>query len=97
MGNLRLRKMFPHPQFANSDNTCILKKNNISENNSSTPNPFKQPLSCDIFDRNDQSEDVVRLRQDLGDGGCRVLMSFMKGKNLVAPLDWDGVRKLSSK
>ena len=53
--------------------------------------------SGDIFDRNDQSEDVVRLRQDLGDGGCRVLMSFMKGKNLVAPLDWDGVRKLSSK
>lgn len=51
----------------------------------------------DIFDRNDQSEDMVRLRQDLGDGACRVLMSFMKGKDLVAPPDWDGVRKLSSK
>jgi hypothetical protein len=53
--------------------------------------------SGDIFDRNDTSEDMVRLRQDLGDGACRVLMSFMKGKNLVAPPDWDGVRKLSSK
>jgi hypothetical protein len=51
----------------------------------------------DIFDRNDTSEDMVRVRQDLGDGACRVLMSFMKGKNLVAPPDWDGVRTLSSK
>lgn len=50
-----------------------------------------------IFDRNNKSEDMVRLRHDLGDGACSVLMAFMKGHNFVAPPDWDGVRKLSSK
>jgi hypothetical protein len=51
----------------------------------------------DIYDRNNTDEELVRLRQDLGDGTCRVLMSYMKSRNLTAPTDWDGVRKLSSK
>lgn len=51
----------------------------------------------DIYDRNCKNEDIVRLRHDLGDDTCRVLMSYMKSYNLRAPLEWDGVRKLSSK
>eukprot|EP00980_Cylindrotheca_fusiformis_P021686 scaffold8529_cov137-Cylindrotheca_fusiformis.AAC.16 len=51
----------------------------------------------DIFDRTNTNEDMVRLRQELGDGPCRVLMTYMKGNDLVAPPDWNGVRKLFSK
>lgn len=51
----------------------------------------------DIYDRSNTNEELVRLRHDLGDGACRVLMAYMKSRNLTAPPDWDGVRKLESK
>jgi Adenylate and Guanylate cyclase catalytic domain len=50
-----------------------------------------------IFDREDTEEDVVRLRNELGDGACRTLMNFMKRRNLTPPRDWDAVRQLFSK
>jgi hypothetical protein len=51
----------------------------------------------DIYDQNCQTEDTIQLRQNLGDGACKVLMSYMETYNLTAPPDWDGVRKLSNK
>lgn len=50
-----------------------------------------------IFDQKDMEEDVVRLRNELGDGACRTLMNFMKRRNLTPPSDWDAVRQLFSK
>lgn len=50
-----------------------------------------------IDNKDDQSEDMVHIRQELGDGACRALMSYMERRNLECPNDWDGVRQLSSK
>lgn len=50
-----------------------------------------------IFDLKDQSEDIVRVRQQLGDGACRALMNFIDRRNRTAPADWDAVRQLYSK
>jgi hypothetical protein len=50
-----------------------------------------------IFDRDDMEEDVVRLRNELGDGACRTLMNYIKRRNLTPPSDWDAVRQLFSK
>lgn len=50
-----------------------------------------------IFDLKDQSEDIVRVRQQLGDGACRALMNFIDRRNHTAPADWDAVRQLYSK
>lgn len=50
-----------------------------------------------IFDMKDQSDDIVRIRQELGDGACRSLMHYMERRNLKAPADWDAVRQLYSK
>jgi hypothetical protein len=50
-----------------------------------------------IFDREDMEDDVVRLRNELGDGACRTLMNYMKRRNLTPPSDWDAVRQLFSK
>ena len=50
-----------------------------------------------IFDMKDQSDDIVRIRLELGDGACQSLMHYMERRNLKAPADWDAVRQLSSK
>ena len=50
-----------------------------------------------IFDANDQSEDIVRIRNQLGDAACRTLMNYMDRRNRTAPGDWDAVRQLYSK
>ena len=56
-----------------------------------------EELEGRIFDEKDQSEDIVRVRHELGDGASRVLMAYMERRQLKAPDDWDAVRKLSSK
>jgi hypothetical protein len=50
-----------------------------------------------IFDKNDLSEDIVRVRNELGDGASRTLMTYMQRRNLTPPRDWDAVRQLFSK
>eukprot|EP00934_Nitzschia_sp_Nitz4_P008652 Nitzschia sp. Nitz4//scaffold11_size288233//230845//235511//NITZ4_000808-RA/size288233-snap-gene-0.61-mRNA-1//-1//CDS//3329534176//8642//frame0 len=50
-----------------------------------------------LFDDDDQGEDIVHIRQELGDGACRVLMTFMERRNLEPPNGWDAVRQLNSK
>lgn len=56
-----------------------------------------EELEGRLFERNDKSEDIVRVRNELGDGACRVLMNYMERRKLRPPDDWDGVRQLSSK
>jgi hypothetical protein len=50
-----------------------------------------------IFDRSCQTEDIVRLRNELGDGPCKCLISYMEKCKGVPPDDWKGVRPLTSK
>ena len=57
----------------------------------------EEELEGKIFDRSVKDEEVVRIRNELGDGACRVLMSYMERRNLKSPADWDAVRQLSSK
>jgi hypothetical protein len=50
-----------------------------------------------IFDRRNTTEEISRLRADLGDGGCKCLLSYMEKRNGTPPDDWKGVRPLTSK
>jgi hypothetical protein len=54
-------------------------------------------LEGQIFNMEDQSEDVVRIRNEIGDAACRTLMNYMQRRNLKPPKDWDAVRQLFSK
>ena len=54
-------------------------------------------IDASIFDRNDDHEEVVRVRTELGDGACKCLLAYMERRGGVPPEDWHGVRKLSSK
>mmetsp|Transcript_26117 Transcript_26117/g.57205 ORF Transcript_26117/g.57205 Transcript_26117/m.57205 type:complete len:611 (+) Transcript_26117:149-1981(+) len=56
-----------------------------------------EDLEDRIFDEKDKKEDIVKLRQEFGDGASRTLMNYIKRRNLKAPNDWDGVRQLFSK
>lgn len=56
-----------------------------------------EDLEDRIFNEGDQKEDIVKIRQDLGDGACRTLMNYMERRNFTAPDDWDAVRQLFSK
>ena len=50
-----------------------------------------------IYDRDNKDFELVRVRNELGDGACRVIMSHMQRHDLIPPTDWDAVRTLSSK
>jgi len=50
-----------------------------------------------IKDKNNQTENVCRLRHEIGDGPCEALISFMEKQNCNKPEDWDGVRQLLNK
>lgn len=50
-----------------------------------------------FFDRSSDDEEVIRVRQDLGDGACRCLIAYMERRGGVPPKDWNGVRPLTSK
>lgn len=50
-----------------------------------------------IFDAKNRSEDIVRIRNDLGDGTCKVLIAYMERRDGISPSDWMGVRPLTSK
>ena len=56
-----------------------------------------EELEGKICNKNDQSEEIVLIRQELGDGACRALMTYMERRKLECPEDWKGVRKLASK
>ncbi len=50
-----------------------------------------------IFDRRNSDEEITRLRNEIGDGPCRCLISFMEKRGGIPPDDWNGVRQLLSK
>ena len=50
-----------------------------------------------IFDRQNTDDEVQRLRNELGDGACKCLISYMERRGGVPPKDWKGVRPLTSK
>jgi len=50
-----------------------------------------------IFDRRNTSEEVTRIRAELGDGACKCLVGYMERRGGVPPDDWNGVRPLTSK
>ena len=54
-------------------------------------------LEGQIFDRTDQSPEILEIRNKLGDGACRVLMQYIERRNMKPPADWDAVRSLMSK
>ena len=56
-----------------------------------------EQLEHRILDRRDQSEEIVRIRHQIGDGACRSLMTYMERRNRIPPEDWDGVRSLATK
>ena len=56
-----------------------------------------ETLEARILDKTDTGEDVVKLRQEFGDGASRTLMAYIQCRNFEAPEDWDGVRQLFSK
>ena len=56
-----------------------------------------EELEGRIDNKNDQSEDILQVRKELGDGPCRALMAYMEKRNFQCPKDWDSVRQLFSK
>jgi len=50
-----------------------------------------------IFDRHNSNDEVVRIRNELGDGTCKVLVAYMEKRNGICPPSWTGVRPLTSK
>jgi class 3 adenylate cyclase len=50
-----------------------------------------------LFNENDQTEEIRRLRQELGDGAARSLIAYIKEADCKAPNSWKGVRPLTSK
>jgi len=56
-----------------------------------------EEMGDDVLDFSTTDEEIIRLRNEFGDGACRVLMSYIERRNFKAPLDWDAVRPLLSK
>lgn len=50
-----------------------------------------------IFDRNNTTDEIMRIRAELGDGPCKCLISYMEKRNATPPSNWKGVRPLTSK
>ena len=62
-----------------------------------TDDELLDALEKRILDKTDNGEDVVKLRNEFGDGACRTLMDYIESNNFQAPVDWNGVRKLVNK
>lgn len=50
-----------------------------------------------ILDPSNHEEEVVRLREEHGDGPSQCLIAFMEKWRGIAPVDWKGVRQLTNK
>lgn len=51
----------------------------------------------EIFDPNSNDEDIVRLRNQYGDGASKNLIQYMERRKANPPQDWRGFRALMSK
>jgi class 3 adenylate cyclase len=59
-------------------------------------------IECDadeeqLFNRDTKNEEIIRIRNEFGDGPCKCLIQYMETREAVPPRDWHGVRQLSSK
>lgn len=50
-----------------------------------------------LFDRNFNSDEVNRIRNEFGDGASKCLVQYMLRRQCIPPTDWVGVRALMSK
>jgi len=50
-----------------------------------------------IFDRQNSDDEIVRLRNEMGDGASRCLINYMERRKAIPSKDWNGVRPLTSK
>jgi len=50
-----------------------------------------------LFDRNAKDDEITRIRNDFGDGACKLLVKFMQSRKCIPPSDWHGVRTMLSK
>lgn len=84
-----------YESFAKAD--TIMIRNVVEEGYIEIIDMDQDTLERRIYNENDQKEDIVKIRNEFGDGACRTLMNYMERRNLTAPEDWDGVRQLFSK
>lgn len=54
-------------------------------------------LGSKLLDPDSTDYEVQCFRKEFGDGPCQALIAFMESKNFKKPIDWRGVRKLTSK
>lgn len=50
-----------------------------------------------LLDRRSTDDEVVRVRNEYGDGACKCLINYMERRGAVPPKTWGGVRPLTSK
>mmetsp|Transcript_29513 Transcript_29513/g.42850 ORF Transcript_29513/g.42850 Transcript_29513/m.42850 type:complete len:147 (+) Transcript_29513:1843-2283(+) len=53
--------------------------------------------SARVLSNDNENEETIRLRQEMGDGPCRCLISFMEREGGTPPKNWKGYRPLTSK
>lgn len=51
----------------------------------------------ELYDRNSTNEEIIRVRNEFGDGACKTLIQYMERRGKKRPDNWKGVRKLMSK
>jgi len=50
-----------------------------------------------LFNRDAKDDEILRVRNDFGDGASKCLVQYMLRRKCVPPSDWNGVRALMSK
>lgn len=50
-----------------------------------------------LFDRDATGDEIMRIRNEFGDGACKCLVHYMQRRKCIPPKDWHGVRALMSK
>jgi len=54
-------------------------------------------LEQEVFNRKTSNEEVIRIRNEFGDGACKCLIQYMQRRKCKPPEKWEGVRHLMSK
>lgn len=57
----------------------------------------EQEIDGRIFDRGVIDDEVLRIRNEMGDGACKCLISYMERRKGIPNKNWNGVRPLTSK
>ncbi len=54
-------------------------------------------MKSKILDASTKDEDAIHAREELGDGPCQTLITYLENRNCKCPASWNGVRELTSK